>query len=65
MPISHLVKYGLASNAIFIASAVAVQAQSDLPGCADDVVKQIVLEIVIENIENAIRGAGRLGGKKR
>ena len=58
MPISLLVKYGLLSGAIFIGSTVAVQAQSDLPGCADDVVKRVAKEIVVENIEREIRKNG-------
>ena len=53
MPISRLVKYGVVSTVIFIGSTVAVQAQSDLPGCADDVVKQVALEIVIEGEEKS------------
>ena len=56
MPISHLVKYGLLSSAIFLSSTVAVQAQSDLPGCADQVVKDIVLDIISENIERERKG---------
>lgn len=56
MPISRLVKYGLLSSAILIGSTVAVQAQSDLPGCADDVVKDTVLDIIVENIQDAIKG---------
>lgn len=55
MPVSRLVKYALASTTIFLGSTVAVQAQSDLPGCADEVVKEIVLDIVVENIEKEIR----------
>ena len=53
MPISRLVKYGVVSTVIFIGSTVAVQAQSDLPGCADDVVKQVALEIVMEGEEKS------------
>ena len=59
MPISQLVKYGPLSSAIFIGSTVAVQAQSDLPGCVDDVVKRVAIEIVIENIEREIRKNGK------
>lgn len=56
MPISHLVKYPLSVAAIFLGSTVAAQAQSDLPGCADETVKQTVLDIIAENAENARKG---------
>ena len=51
MPISRLVKYPLSFAAIFLGSTVAVQAQSDLPGCADEAVKETVIVIFVENIE--------------
>lgn len=55
MPISRLVKYGLLSSAIFLGSTIAVQAQSDLPGCADQQVKDVVIEIMVESFQEETR----------
>ena len=55
MPISRLVKYGLLSTTIYMGSTVAVQAQSDLPGCADQQVKGIVTSIIAENMQEHLQ----------
>lgn len=55
MPISRLAQYGLLCSTILLGSTVAVHAQSDLPGCADNVVKETVRDIIVEDMKKHLQ----------
>ena len=58
MPISHPLTVTFLSAAIFLGGSVAVKAQSDLPGCAEQSVKEVVLRIAANAYRGSVEGWG-------